>query len=318
MSTTSPPLAKRPSTEAAPDEKLTKKDLVGDQPTWCPGCGDFAVLSSYYKLLEKRNLPHENIVTLAGIGCSSRFPYFVNSHGAHFIHGRAVPLASGVSLARPDLHVFLFGGDGDGFSIGGNHLDHGARKNINLTYVIMDNFVYGLTKKQTSPTSPLGYRSKTDPTGSIDRPINPIKKLIAGGATFIARTHAAKPAHMLSMMERAMDHDGFSVIECLSECVEFFPGAFDAALPRKGGAFTLIEEKTGDGSPEDEDRHDVKDEMAAYKLADLPFPGLFGVFYDVNLPTKNALESKWIASAREKAGHKSDLELLQSTMDRMK
>ncbi|MEZ5432705.1 MAG: thiamine pyrophosphate-dependent enzyme [Verrucomicrobiales bacterium] len=137
-------------TNAEP-KKLTKKELSADHPTWCPGCGDFAVLAAFYKVLEKLQIPHEKIVTIAGIGCSSRFPYFVNSHGVHFIHGRALPFASGVSLSRPDLHVFAFGGDGDGYSIGGNHLDHAARKNINLTYVIMDNFVYGLTKKQTSP-----------------------------------------------------------------------------------------------------------------------------------------------------------------------
>ena len=299
-------------------ERLTKKAITADHPTWCPACGDFAVLAAFYKVLEKRQLPHENIVTLAGIGCSSRFPYFVNSHGAHFIHGRAVPLASGVSLARPDLHVFLFGGDGDGFSIGGNHLDHGARKNIRLTYTIMDNFVYGLTKKQTSPTSPLGYRSKTDPTGVIDNPVNPIKKLIAAGATFIARTHASQVNHMIQTYERAMDHDGFSVIECLSECVEFFPGAFDAGNPRKGGEFKVIEEKKGDNTPEDNVRHDVTDELAAYRLANLPFPGVFGVFYDVKRPTKNTLEQKWIADTRAKAGNASDRELLQRTFDRMK
>src|SRR5438477_9078901 len=215
------------TTEIPPREKLTKKAVTADHPTWCPGCGDFAVLASFYKVLEKRQLPHENIVTLAGIGCSSRFPYFVNTHGAHFIHGRAVPLASGVSLSRPDLDVFLFGGDGDGFSIGGNHLEHGARKNIKLTYVIMDNFVYGLTKKQTSPTSPIGYKSKTDTWGAVDQPINPMKQLIAAGATFVARTKHTNPNHVLQMMEAAMDHDGFSVIECLSECVEFYEGAFD-------------------------------------------------------------------------------------------
>jgi len=132
------------------------------------GCGDFAVLAVFYKILEKLQIPHEKIVTIAGIGCSSRFPYFVNSHGIHFIHGRALPLATGVSLSRPDVHVFAFGGDGDGFSIGGNHLEHCARKNPNITYVIMDNFVYGLTKKQTSPTSPIGYKSKTDPTGAVE------------------------------------------------------------------------------------------------------------------------------------------------------
>ena len=299
-------------------ERLTKKALTADHPTWCPGCGDFAVLAAFYKVLERRQLPQQNIVTLAGIGCSSRFPYFVNSHGAHFIHGRAVPLASGVSLARPDLHVFLFGGDGDGFSIGGNHLDHGARKNIRLTYVIMDNFVYGLTKKQTSPTSPVGYKSKTDPTGAIDQPVNPIKKLLAAGATFIARTHATQINHMIQMIERAMDHDGFSVIECLSECVEFYPGAFDPANPRKGGEFKLIEEKKWDGTSEDESRHDVTDEIAAYRLANVPFPGLFGVFFENDRPTKNAFERKWIETTRAKLGNPTDLEVLQKTFDRMK
>jgi 2-oxoglutarate ferredoxin oxidoreductase subunit beta len=299
-------------------EKLTKKALTADHPTWCPGCGDFAVLAAFYKVLERRQLPHESIVTLAGIGCSSRFPYFVNSHGAHFIHGRAVPLASGVSLARPDLHVFLFGGDGDGFSIGGNHLDHGARKNVRITYVIMDNFVYGLTKKQTSPTSPVGYKSKTDPSGAIDQPVNPIKKLLAAGATFIARTHATQINHMIQVIERAMDHDGFSVIECLSECVEFYPGAFDPANPRKGGTFEVIDEKKWDGTPEDERRHDATDEIAAYRLANLPFPGLFGVFFENDRPTKNALERKWVENTRNKLGNPTDLELLQSTFNRMK
>ena len=299
-------------------EKVTKKAVTADHPTWCPGCGDFAVLASYYKVIEKRQLEHEKIVTLAGIGCSSRFPYFVNGYGAHFIHGRAVPLASGISLARPDLHVFLFGGDGDGFSIGGNHLNHGARKNINMTYFIMDNFVYGLTKKQTSPTSPIGFKSKTDPTGAIDMPVNPMKQLISAGATFIARTHATQVNHMIQMIERATDHQGFSVIECLSECVEFFPGAFDPANPRKGGSFSLIEEKKWDNTPEDELRHDVTDELAAYKLAQLPFPGVFGVFYENDRPTKNALEKKWIDTTREKLGNPSDLQLLQKTFDRMK
>src|ERR1700730_16627932 len=142
----------------APREKLTKKAITADHPTWCPGCGDFAVLASFYKVIEKRQLDHEKIV----------------------------------SLARPDLHVFVFGGDGDGFSIGGNHLNHGARKNVNLTYFIMDNFVYGLTHKQTSPTSPIGFKSKTDPTGASDMPVNPMKQLISAGATFIARTHATQ------------------------------------------------------------------------------------------------------------------------------
>jgi len=299
-------------------EKLTRKTLTADHPTWCPGCGDYVVLSSYLRVLEKRQLQHENIVTLAGIGCSSRLPYFVNTHGAHFIHGRTVPFASGVSLARPDAHVFVFGGDGDGFSIGGNHLEHGARKNINLTYVIMDNFVYGLTKKQTSPTSPIGFKTKTDPGGAVDRPVNPIKKVLSAGATFVARTHASQVNHMTQMIERAMDHQGFSVVEVLSECVQFFSDAFDAGNPRKGGEFKVIEEKKGDGTPEDELRHDVTDEVAAYRLADLAFPGLFGVFYKGDQPTKNLVEQKLIDSTRAKYNGASDLDLLQKTFDRMK
>ena len=286
--------------------KYTKKELVADHPTWCPGCGDFSVLSIYFKLMEKLQVPHERITSIAGIGCSSRFPYFVNAYGAHFLHGRGVPFATGVSLMRPDLHVFMFGGDGDAFSIGGNHLDHAARKNINMTYVIMDNFVYGLTKKQTSPTSPIGFKSKTDPTGSIDQPINPMKKLIASGATFIARTHSHLPNHVMEMFEKAMAHDGFSVIECLSECTEFYPGAFDAANPRKGGVFELV--------PAD---HDVTDEVAAYKLAMAPFPGQFGVFYHVQQPTKNTLEARLIAAAKARTNNATPLELLQKTLEKL-
>ncbi len=297
---------------------LTKKALTADHPTWCPGCGDFAVLASFYRALEKLNLPHENIVTMAGIGCSSRFPYFVNTHGGHFIHGRSLPFSAAVSLGRDDLHVFVFGGDGDGFSIGGNHLDHVARKNVNLTYVIMDNSVYGLTKKQTSPTSPLGFKTKTDPTGAIDQPVNPMKKLLNSGATFVARSHATQVNHMVEMMMRAAKHKGFSVVEILSECVEFFPGAFDAGNPRKGGAFPLIDEKKRDGTPEDEARHDVTDEVAAYKLASLAWPGVFGVFYEVNRPSKNELEAGLIAKAKERAKNANDLALLQASFAKLR
>ncbi|MCL4144086.1 UNVERIFIED_CONTAM: hypothetical protein GTU68_051416 [Idotea baltica] len=302
----------------AEPKKLTKKDLSADHPTWCPGCGDFAVLAAFFKVLEKLQIPHEKICTIAGIGCSSRFPYFVNGHGVHFIHGRALPLASGVSLSRPDLHVFAFGGDGDGYSIGGNHLDHAARKNVNLTYVVMDNFVYGLTKKQTSPTSPQGFKSKTDPTGAIDQPINPMKKLVYGGASFVARTHAAQVKHMMSVSSAPILHPGFSVVEVLSECVVFYPGVFDDGNPRKGGEFDLIEEKKWDDSPEDEARHDVSDENSAYQLATLQYPGKFGVFYETDRPTKNQLEQKWIDSSKEKVGDATAKDLIGSRFSSMK
>jgi 2-oxoglutarate ferredoxin oxidoreductase subunit beta len=291
-----------------PERKpLTRKDIVADHPTWCPGCGDFSVLALFFKLLEKRNILHETIATVAGIGCSSRFPYFVQAHGAHFIHGRGLPFATGISLTRPDLHVFAFAGDGDAFSIGGNHLTHTARKNIKMTYVIMDNWVYGLTKKQTSPTSPVGYKSKTDTTGAVDQPINPMKQLIAAGAGFVARATHTNPNHLLQMMDAAMDHEGFSVIECLSECVEFYEGAFDASNPRKGGAFNLVPAS-----------HDVADEVAAYKLADAPFPGYFGIFYKSSRPSKNQIEAGLNAASQKKAAGQKDWQILQDTFNRLK
>jgi len=296
-----------PALEATERKGLTKKEIAADHPTWCPGCGDFSVLALYFKLIEKRKLHHEKITTVAGIGCSSRFPYFVQAHGVHYIHGRALALASGISLSRPDLHPFVFGGDGDAFSIGGNHFNHTARKNINLTYVVMDNWVYGLTKKQTSPTSPLGFKSKTDGWGAVDYPINPMKQAIAAGATFVARTTHTNPKHVLQMMEAAMDHDGFSFIECLSECVEFYEGAFDASNPRKGGEFNLV--------PSD---HDSRDEMAAYKLADTPFPGHFGVFYKADKPTKNEKEKEIVDKAQSKVKDLEDWQILQQTFDRLK
>ncbi len=299
--TTVPP---RPDAEYKP---LTKKEIAADHPTWCPGCGDFSVLALYFKLIEKRRLAHEKITTVSGIGCSSRFPYFVQAHGAHFIHGRVLSFASGISLSRPDLHVFAFSGDGDAFSIGGNHFNHTARKNVKLTLVVMDNWVYGLTKKQTSPTSPLGFKSKTDPWGAVDYPINPIKQAIAAGATFVARTTSTNPNHVLQMMEAAADHDGFSYIECLSECVEFYEGAFDAANPRKGGTFTPVPSS-----------HDLTDEVAAYQLADASFPGYFGIFYQVLRPTKNAREAEIQHAAMGKINGSKNWQILQQSFDRMK
>ncbi len=305
-----PPRALSPAVPAIPDGErkgLTKKEIAADHPTWCPGCGDFSVLALYFKLIEKRKIFHEKVTTIAGIGCSSRFPYFVQAHGAHYIHGRALPFASGVSLSRPDLHVFAFSGDGDAFSIGGNHFNHTARKNIKMTLVVMDNWVYGLTKKQTSPTSPIGFKSKTDMWGAVDQPINPMKQAICAGATFVARTTHTNPNHVLQMMEAAMDHDGFGFIECLSECVEFYEGAFDASNPRKGGVFETV--------PAD---HDVTNEMAAYKLADEGFPGKFGIFYQVKRPTKNQLEAGIQQQAREKVQGQADWQILQKSFDKMR
>lgn len=297
----------QPNPATGERKPLTKKEIASDHPTWCPGCGDFSVLALYFKLIEKRKLWQEKIATLSGIGCSSRFPYFVQGYGAHYIHGRSLAFATGVALSRPDLHVFVFGGDGDLFSIGGNHFTHTARKNIKMCCVAMDNWVYGLTKKQTSPTSPQGFKSKTDIWGAVDYPINPMKQAIAAGATFVARTTHSNPNHVLQMMEAAMDHDGFSFIECLSECVEFYEGAFDASNPRKGGVFNLVPAS-----------HDVTDESAAYKLANEPFPGYFGIFYKVNKPTKNAREAGLITTARAKQAGLADWQILQKSFHAMR
>lgn len=283
-------------------EPINRKDLRGRTPTWCPGCGDHGVLGAYFKVIQELGVPHERLVTLAGIGCSSRFPYFVNTHGGHFLHGRSVPFASGLNLARPDLKVFVFGGDGDGFSIGGNHLDHTARKNFDLTYVIMDNNVYGMTKNQTSPTTPKGQKSKTDPSGALDEPINPMKRLVACGATFVARTATTNIRHMTDMMMQAAQHKGFAVVEVMSECTHFNLGSFDSLQPRKGGTFPLVPEE-----------HDVTDSAAAYALADQPWPGLFGVFLQIEAPTKVENESILIANARKRWGEKSDREHLAAT-----
>ncbi|MEM9080720.1 MAG: thiamine pyrophosphate-dependent enzyme [Verrucomicrobiota bacterium] len=289
------------STPAEP-KKLTKKELKADHPTWCPACGDFAVLASFFNVVQKLGFDHEKVVCVAGIGCSSRFPYFVNAHGIHFIHGRALPLATGISISRPDLHVFVFGGDGDGYSIGGNHLNHAARKNINLTYVVMDNFVYGLTKNQTSPTTPIGRKSKTDPFGSKDTPINPMSQLVSSGATFVARTHAAQVKHMNDMFEKAILHAGFSVVETLSECTMFYPGAFDDGNPRKGGAFDLVEETD----------HDKTSLAAAMDLSQDLTPGKFGVYYETSRPTKNENEWDWVKDAQTKSADLSPKDLLRN------
>ncbi len=284
----------------------TRASLKADKPTWCPGCGDYTVLATYQKLLEKRMLPQESIVTLSGIGCSSRFPYFVNTHSVHFIHGRILPFATGVSLTRPDLHPFVFIGDGDAYSIGGNHFDHCARKNVHMTVIVMDNQVYGLTKKQTSPTSPEGFRSKTDPWGSKTTPLNPTRKLISSGASFVARTIASEPNHMLAMFEEAFDHEGFSVVECLSECVQFNRGSYDAANPRKGGEFPLV--PAG---------HDITDEEAAYSLTKKAFPGYFGIYYRSRRPTLNENEAEIAGKLAPRPKGLMASEILRSALERL-
>jgi len=202
--------------------KLTKKDFETDQDVrWCPGCGDYAILSAVQKSMPDLGIPKENIVFISGIGCSSRFPYYMNTWGFHTIHGRAPAIATGLRVARPDLKVFLVTGDGDGLSIGGNHMLHILRRNVNVTVLLFNNRIYGLTKGQYSPTSELGKVTKSTPAGSTDRPVNPLAFALGCGATFVARTIDRDVKHMEEMLKRAAQHRGTAFLEILQNCNVF-------------------------------------------------------------------------------------------------
>ena len=199
--------------------KYTKKDFESDQDVrWCPGCGDYAILSAMQKMMPDLGIPRENIVFISGIGCSSRFPYYMNTYGFHTIHGRAPAIATGLRLARPDLKVFVVTGDGDGLSIGGNHLLHILRRNVNVTILLFNNKIYGLTKGQYSPTSEVGKVTKSTPAGSVDRPLSPCAFARGSGATFVARTVDRSVAHMEETLKRAARHTGAAFVEILQNC----------------------------------------------------------------------------------------------------
>src|SRR5256885_2902072 len=219
---------------SAPLVKLTKKDFVSDQEVrWCPGCADFAILAGVQKLMPDLNIPREKIVFVSGIGCSSRFPYYMNTYGFHGIHGRAPAIATGVKMANPDLTVWVVTGDGDGLSIGGNHLIHALRRNVDLKILLFDNRIYGLTKGQASPTSELGKKTKSSPFGTVDRPFNPLTLALGAGATFVARTTANDMAHMTSVLRRAAAPKSAALLGSLPDCVVFNDGAFDSWSERE-------------------------------------------------------------------------------------
>jgi len=206
---------------------LTRRDFVSDQDVrWCPGCGDYAVLAQMQKTLAEQGIPREQIVFISGIGCSSRFPYYMNTYGIHSIHGRAPTLATGLKCAQPDLQVWVITGDGDALSIGGNHFLHALRRNMDLNILLFNNRIYGLTKGQYSPTSELGKRTKSSPDGSIDNPINPIGVAIGTEASFIARTVDVFQKHMSCVLKRAAGHRGSTLVEIAQNCVIFNHGAW--------------------------------------------------------------------------------------------
>ncbi len=218
-----PPAGTATATEERPSRQiLTVKEMKGKaEPDWCPGCGDFGVLAALKQaIVELGLLPHE-VMTISGIGCSSNLPGYINTYGMHTLHGRALAVATGAALANHEMKVVVTGGDGDGYGIGGNHFLHTMRRNVDLTYIVMDNQVYGLTTGQTSPTSIKGMKTKSTPLGSVENPVNPIPLAIATGATYVARGYTGQVKHLVELIKGGIQHKGFALIDAFSPCVTF-------------------------------------------------------------------------------------------------
>lgn len=217
-----------------PEQKLTAKDLVTDQEVrWCPGCGDYSILKQVQTVIPELGIPRENIVFVSGIGCSSRFPYYLETYGMHSIHGRATAIASGLKSARPELSVWLVTGDGDALSIGGNHFIHMLRRNFDVNILLFNNQIYGLTKGQYSPTSEEGKITKSTPMGSVDHPFNPIALAMGADGTFIARSMDRDPVHLKDMLRKCHQHKGTSFLEIYQNCNVFNDGAFEIFTEKK-------------------------------------------------------------------------------------
>ncbi len=215
------------------ENTLTKKDFVtSNDVRWCPGCGDYAILNAVQRTLPELGIPKEKFVVVSGIGCSSRFPYYMNTYGFHTIHGRAPTVATGVKVANPELSVWMITGDGDGLSIGGNHLLHLLRRNLDINVLLFNNRIYGLTKGQYSPTSEVGKKTKSTPSGSVDYPVNPLLFALGSEATFIARTTDTDQKHMIETFKAAQDHKGTSFVEVFQNCVIFNNKTFDSVTGR--------------------------------------------------------------------------------------
>jgi len=220
----------------------TKKDWASDQEVrWCPGCGDYSILTAVQMLMPELNVPREQMVFVSGIGCAARFPYYMSVYGMHAIHGRAPAVATGIAVARPDLHVWVVTGDGDGLSIGGNHLVHALRRNVDITILLFNNQIYGLTKGQYSPTSEVGKVTKSTPFGSLDHPFNPVSLALGAEATFVARTHDMDRKHMQATFKRAHEHRGAAFVEIYQNCNVFNDGAFEEILAKEARPSNLID-----------------------------------------------------------------------------
>lgn len=225
---------------------LTSKDFVSDQDIkWCPGCGDYSILKQMQSVLPELQIAKEDIVFISGIGCSSRFPYYLDTYGLHSIHGRAPSVAAGTKLANPDLHVWVITGDGDSLSIGGNHFIHAFRRNMDFNVLLFNNEIYGLTKGQYSPTSKQGLKTKSSPYGSVDHPFNPLAVALGADATFVARSMDRDPVHLREMMKRTAAHKGTSLLEVYQNCPIFNDGIFDDFTDKKKRPSTSIYVENG-------------------------------------------------------------------------
>ncbi|MDJ0786667.1 MAG: 2-oxoacid:ferredoxin oxidoreductase subunit beta [Myxococcota bacterium] len=330
---------------------LTRKDFVTDQDVrWCPGCGDYSILSNVQKVMPELEVPKENIVFVSGIGCSSRFPYYMDTYGFHTIHGRAPAFATGIKTARPELSVWVVTGDGDGLSIGGNHLLHTLRRNVNLQILLFNNRVYGLTKGQYSPTSREGMRTKSSPQGAIDHPVDPLAFALGAGATFVARTIDVDAPHLQATLHRAHAHPGTAFVEILQNCpvyndaewaeVEDRKTRTQASLTLENGeplVFGAAGNRRGvriqDGVPSVVELRDGEDPVAAgvavhdeahvspsfaFALASMQrpdFPVATGVLRAVEKPQYDQMLAEQMGEAADQVGTSGDLRALLHTGD---
>ncbi|TWF44393.1 2-oxoglutarate ferredoxin oxidoreductase subunit beta [Chitinophaga polysaccharea] len=322
----------------APQAALTAKDFATDQEVrWCPGCGDYSILKQVQTIMPTLGVPRENIVIVSGIGCSSRFPYYMNTYGMHSIHGRATAVASGLKATRPELSVWIVTGDGDGLSIGGNHTIHLLRRNFDVNVMLFNNQIYGLTKGQYSPTSEENKVTKSTPMGSIDHPFNPLALALGADATFIARSMDRDPKHLQEMLKRSHAHKGASFLEIYQNCNIFNDGAFEAftekstkadetifveqgkplvfgATKNKGirldGLKPVVVELGADFSESDLWIHDENDFYKAQLLTRMfddtriegHLPRPFGVFYQAFRPTYEDIMQFQLTDAVAKKG----------------
>jgi 2-oxoglutarate ferredoxin oxidoreductase subunit beta len=309
--------------------KLTAKDYKTDQEVrWCPGCGDYAILAALQSFMPELDIPKENIVFVSGIGCAARFPYYMETYGIHSIHGRAPAIATGLATSRPDLSVWVVTGDGDSLSIGGNHLIHALRRNVNVKILMFNNEIYGLTKGQYSPTSPLGTKTKSTPMGSLDWPFNPLSLAIGAEAAFVARAIDTDRGHLTGVLRAAAAHRGSAFVEIFQNCNIYNDGAFDFVREDKANRIYLEQGKPirfgeegekgvrqrADGSVEIVDVTDESELLvhnaqhaepsAAFALSRLTQSTSnatpIGIFRDVQRPVYDDLMSEQLATARQK------------------